>query len=139
MRVILDTNVVVSGICFPKSICGQILQNPLDGMKLVWSVELIGEVFRVISRSKLDRYAPLESRLAAARAAIASGNLISIGQISRQCRDRNDDHILQLAVDGMADYIVTGDEDLLVHNPFAGVGIVNPKQFWSLRSSSPEA
>ena len=101
-------------------------------MELIWSSELVAEVFRVISSSKLDRYVPLKHRLAVARVLVASGSLITIGEVKNLCRDPNHDHILQLAVDGMANYIVTGDQDLLVQNPFAGASIVNPKQFLSL-------
>ena len=119
------------GQVVPKSPCGLILLNPLDDMELVRSDELISEVFRVISRSKLDRYAPLERRLAAARVLIASGKLITLGEVTRQCRDPMDDHILQLAVDGKADYIVTGDQDLLVLNPFADASIVTPTEILS--------
>ena len=45
------------------------------------------------------------------------------------CRDPEDDHILELAVNGNATYIVTGDADLLVLNPFRGVKILTPAEF----------
>ena len=48
------------------------------------------------------------------------------------CRDAGDAHILGLAEAGKADYIVTGDDDLLVLKRFARCRIVTPRQFWSL-------
>ena len=45
------------------------------------------------------------------------------------CRDPEDDKILELALNGRADYIVTGDDDLLVMNPFRGIAILTPAQF----------
>ena len=45
------------------------------------------------------------------------------------CRDPKDNQILEVAVDGKADVIVTGDNDLLVLHPFRGVPIVGPAEF----------
>jgi uncharacterized protein len=46
-----------------------------------------------------------------------------------ECRDPNDNKFLELAVAGNADYIVTGDKDLLVLNPFRNIRIITPKEF----------
>ena len=45
------------------------------------------------------------------------------------CRDPKDDQILELAVSGNADCIVTGDDDLLTLNPFRGIAIITPADF----------
>lgn len=45
------------------------------------------------------------------------------------CRDRSDNMVLEAAVAGQADYIVTGDEDLLVLRLFEGIRIVEPAEF----------
>ncbi len=45
------------------------------------------------------------------------------------CRDPKDNMILELAVAGNADFIVTGDQDLLTLNPFRKIKIVNPVNF----------
>ena len=45
------------------------------------------------------------------------------------CRDATDDKFLELAVNGKADMIVSGDADLLVLNPFRGIPIVSPAAF----------
>ena len=45
------------------------------------------------------------------------------------CRDATDDKFLELAVNGKADVIVSGDADLLVLNPFRGIPIVTPAAF----------
>ena len=46
--------------------------------------------------------------------------------IVQACRDPKDDRILELAVNGNATTVVTGDDDLLVLNPFRGIPIVTP-------------
>jgi len=45
------------------------------------------------------------------------------------CRDPKDNHILALAVDGEARYLITGDSDLLVLSPFRAMEIVTPARF----------
>ena len=47
------------------------------------------------------------------------------------CRDPDDDTILALAATGRADVIITEDDDLLVLNPFDGIRILRPREFWS--------
>jgi predicted nucleic acid-binding protein len=45
------------------------------------------------------------------------------------CRDPNDDMVLECAVVSGAQFIVTGDKDLLVLNPYSGIQIVTPAEF----------
>ena len=49
------------------------------------------------------------------------------------CRDPRDDKFLEVAVNGMADLIVTGDDDLLVLDRFRPTRILTPKQFLEMR------
>lgn len=44
-------------------------------------------------------------------------------------RDRKDNILLELAASGDADYLITGDRDLLVLNPFRGTEILTPREF----------
>jgi predicted nucleic acid-binding protein len=50
------------------------------------------------------------------------------------CRDPNDNHILELAVSGKADVIVTGDTDILVLHPFQGIAVLNPQGYLKMGS-----
>ncbi len=56
-----------------------------------------------------------------------SGNL-------RVCRDPNDDMVLECAVVSGAQFIITGDKDLLVLDPYKGIRIVNPAEFLAQES-----
>ena len=53
---------------------------------------------------------------------------------SAACRDPKDNKFLELAVAGSAGYLISGDEDLLVLNPFRGIRIVTPAEFTALAS-----
>lgn len=57
---------------------------------------------------------------------------VEIIQSFSVCRDPKDDKFLELAVNGNADYIVTGDRDLLVLNPFQNIAILSVSEFLAL-------
>lgn len=45
------------------------------------------------------------------------------------CRDIKDNFILEMAVNGKVDYIITGDKDLLIMSPYKGINIITYKEF----------
>jgi uncharacterized protein len=55
--------------------------------------------------------------------------MIEINDTIAACRDPKDDKLLELAVGGNADFLITGDKDLLVLNPFRAVKIITPREF----------
>ena len=63
---------------------------------------------------------------------IGDAEIVDITESVQVCRDPKDGRILELAVNGDADYIVTGDSDLLVLNPFRGIEILRPSDFVEL-------
>ncbi|MHB8089644.1 MAG: putative toxin-antitoxin system toxin component, PIN family, partial [Anaerolineaceae bacterium] len=48
------------------------------------------------------------------------------------CRDKDDDNIIALAVSAGANFIVTGDKDLLVLKKYLSIRIVSPREFWEI-------
>ncbi len=60
---------------------------------------------------------------------LAKAELVTIAERIVACRDRKDDKFLELAVNGRADLIVSGDNDLLALNPFRNIPIVSPAAF----------
>lgn len=60
---------------------------------------------------------------------LAAAELVTITEPITACRDPKDDKFLELAVNGHADLIVSGDADLLALNPFRGIPIVTPAAF----------
>ena len=67
----------------------------------------------------------------------AAAELVSITQRISGCRDPKDNKFLELAVNGHADVIVSGDADLLVLDVFQGIPIVNPAAFTHGRVMRP--
>jgi putative PIN family toxin of toxin-antitoxin system len=57
---------------------------------------------------------------------------IIISEQIKICRDEKDNKFLELAVNGNADFIITGDKDLLVLNPFRTIRIISPSLFFRI-------
>ena len=57
---------------------------------------------------------------------MASAEYVEITERISACRDPTDDKFLELAVNGRADWVVSGDADLLVLSPFRGIPVVSP-------------
>ena len=68
-------------------------------------------------------------------ALVDAGVLVDITESISVCRDAKDNMILELAISGRADVIVTGDSDLLVLNPFQGMAVLVPQMFLTKYSS----
>lgn len=105
------------------------MQYRSEIVRFAWSDLLIAEVSEVIARPKFDRYVRRELRVDTADALLASGPVFPLDGSTRLCRDPGDDHLLELARVAKANYLVTGDRDLLVLDPFQDTRIVSPAMF----------
>ena len=72
------------------------------------------------------------SEISAIVSEAASEILHNLGPIPNICRDPNDDMIIICAIDGTADYIVTGDEDLMILKNYEDILSINPRNFEAL-------
>jgi uncharacterized protein len=129
LRFVLDTNVVVSALLLADSIPRPAFDKALEQGTILISVPVILELADVLSRKKLNKYLLEDERMRFLIGLLKETELIDTTEPIAICRDPNDDKFLELAVDGNADYIVTGDADLLVLHPFRGIQILTPKDF----------
>jgi putative PIN family toxin of toxin-antitoxin system len=128
MRVVVDTNVLVSAALKRQSTPGMaaLLVERRGG--LLKSLATERQLFEVVARPRLASLIDLEAR-SWLRKLMAAAELVRITERIAACRDPTDDKFLELAVDGHADLIVSGDGDLLVLNPFREIPIVTPAVF----------
>ena len=129
MRVVFDTNVMVSALLFERSTPAQAFFGALRQEEILISAPLALEIHRVLYRKKFDHYLTNEQRESFLIAFVQSTTLIEISQTVDICRDPKDNMLLELSLSGQADAIVTGDSDLLVLNPFKQIVILQPKDF----------
>ncbi len=132
LRVVLDTNALVSRLLVPASVPAQAFQRAILEHVVLASDATIMELGDVLSRRKFDPYVSVDDRKAFLRLLGRVVELVTVLHVVRACRDPKDDKIFELAVNGAADLIVTGDADLLAMNPFRAAGIVSPADFLHL-------
>lgn len=128
MRIVLDTNVFVSGVFFgghPYRILDAWRQSHVT---LTLSAEILDE-YRRVGEDLGRRYqgADLAPFL---RLVVAHGRFVEPGRLPAPvCRDPDDDKFLACAVAGRARAIVSGDKDLLTLSEFHTIPILTPRQF----------
>lgn len=123
MRVLLDTNVLISGVLFggiPRTLLEHAIRGQLD---LVTSPTLLDELEDVLVRS--FEFPPLLGR--AIRAELESlAEIVVPTEVPTVSRDPDDDQVLAAAVLGRVEAIVTGDRDLLVLESHDEIPILSP-------------
>ena len=128
MRVVLDTNVIVSAAIKAGSPPYEVVLWLIANGGLLISSMTEEEVLLVLERPRLAQivrpdFIPLVRTLMAGAEPVTLAERISI------CRDAEDDKFLELAVNGHADVAVSGDADLLSLHPFRGIPIEIPAAF----------
>jgi putative PIN family toxin of toxin-antitoxin system len=126
MKIVLDANVIIAAFA-ARGLCESIMEVCLSEHEIVLSDDLFDEILRNL-RLKIK---------------LPTNIVRNIGEFLREhanisipaplasdiCRDPDDIKILGLAIVSNADYIVTGDKDLLVLKSFQGIPILNPRSF----------
>ena len=127
-RVILDTNLWISFLISKKF-------NAIDSLiysgkiVLIFSEESLEEFITVTRRPKISKYFPQSAIDELLSLFHKYGKLIKVESNITQCRDLKDNFLLNLAIDSNADYIVTGDSDLLSLNRINNTKIITWNDF----------
>jgi putative PIN family toxin of toxin-antitoxin system len=131
MIVVFDTNVLIAAI-ITEGICSKLLRRArADEFSLISCPFILKELRRILSKKfrlpRNDMAAAMELVSETFRQVIEHSL-----KITHICRDADDDNIIACAVAAKADYLVTGDSDLLKIRSFQGVKIVTPRDFEAL-------
>jgi putative PIN family toxin of toxin-antitoxin system len=137
-RIVLDTNVFISGVLAFNSIPGLTVQSAMRAGTLLVSDATFFELSEVLQRRKFARLASDESVKSFRGNYQRVTQMVQVVSHISACRDPRDDKFLELAVDGHADMIVSGDEDLLSLDPFQGIRILSPQAFLMNFAAPPE-
>lgn len=128
-RIVVDTNVLISRLLLPASVPGQAVKKAVDTGQLVVSEATMEELAAVIGRAKFDPYLSIADRQAFVRLLGHIAEMIPVVRAVRACRDPRDDKFLEVAVNGRADLIITGDRALLELDPFMAIAILTPAAY----------
>lgn len=136
MRIVVDTNVLISAALKDKSVPALAVHLVQQQHVLLKSIATERQLIAVSERPYL---APLIAPAAHAwlRQLLVNAERVQITVHISACRDPTKDKFLELAINGSADLILSGDADLLVLDPFRGIPIVTPAMF--VRSRGSEA
>ena len=130
LRIVVDTNVFISASLAEHSISRRAVFSIFNhGGTLLLSQEVLAEIEEVLNRSKLNKFSRQEDRILFFRSLICEAEFINVSSRITDCPDPKDNKFLELAVDGNADYILSGDSDLIDLNPFKGIKIISPGDF----------
>ncbi|MGH6919702.1 MAG: putative toxin-antitoxin system toxin component, PIN family [Geminicoccaceae bacterium] len=125
-RIVVDTNVLISRLLLPASVPGRATRQTVDAGQLLVSEATMAELTAVLGRTKFDPYLSIADRQEFIRLLGRIAELVPIVRVVRACRDPGDDKFLEVAVNGRADLIITGDRDLLALDPFMDIAILSP-------------
>ena len=129
LQFVIDTNVLVSSILIKKSSSDFVLKKARSLGILLFSEATFQELQTTLSRSKFDRYVSLQVRSEFIFRLRLESELVEIVERVDLCRDEKDNKFLEVAINGKADYLITGDNDLLVLRPFQDVKIMTINEF----------
>lgn len=133
MKVVIDTNVYVSGVLWNGNE-SKIVDMCMDGiLENHTSIDILSEVERVLSYRKFNLTNEEIDKLL--KIYFSFSRLVSIKVKSDiKSRDPADNKILECAVVTNVDYIITGDEDLLVMKDVEGIRIISSRDFLEMIS-----
>ncbi|MGL5033747.1 MAG: putative toxin-antitoxin system toxin component, PIN family [Microcystaceae cyanobacterium] len=129
-RLVFDTNVLVSAFLAPNSIPAQSLNWGEDNGIILYSLDTLLEITSVLERPKFAKYLDVDDVQGLSNRIRLNWLLIPIIQQIKLCRDTKDDKFIELAINGDASHLVTGDQDLLILHPIQTISVVSPRTFW---------
>jgi putative PIN family toxin of toxin-antitoxin system len=132
VRVVVDTNILISAVIRPLGTVGLVLRHLRDGHYiLIYSEPILTEIVDVLNRPTIrDKYGLTQADIETIIGLVLlRGEVIIPKRRITVCRDPKDNMILEAAIDGSADMIISGDQDLLSMRTFEGIAILTPAEF----------
>lgn len=131
MRIVFDTNVLVSALVFNSTNARNVLQLAIREHIVLFSSPTFSELSATLLSSKFSGIINIETIIRFLHNLKKAGIFITPSESILACRDPKDNKFLELAIAGKAACIVTGDKDLLILNPFRNIRIITSKEFLS--------
>lgn len=128
MRIIIDTNIWISYLISKRMKALDAFFERTDYV-LLFSQSLLDELIEVTQRTKFKKYFNQDDIYKVLKMLELKSELINVSSQISICRDEKDNYLLSLAVDGKADFLITGDDDLLIIRKINHTEIVSYKEF----------
>jgi len=128
-RCVVDTNVLISALLSAEGVPNRVVDTVLHHGGLLLSTDVFEELEETLHRPKFDTYLRTEDREGYLALIQGASQFVEVTDHVEECRDPDDDKFLELAVNGNADVIISGDADLRVMNSFRGIPVLSPDEF----------
>lgn len=128
MKVVIDTNVVVSALFFGG--------KPRNLIELLINKDLDAYITQEITEEYKDTVAYLQRKYGDKQISVPLAHIISSCKLIKKetdikiCRDPDDDKFISCAIDAKCLYIISGDKDLLAIKQYKGIQIVTVTEFF---------
>jgi putative PIN family toxin of toxin-antitoxin system len=132
MRAVIDTNIIIRSVIKPTGTVGPVLGRLRSGeFKAIYSEPILDEMLAKLALPRIrKKYRIGDEDVEALLSLLAlRGELVHPTRSVRACRDPDDDMFIEAALEGKAEWLVTGDRDLLALEKFEGVRFVTPRTF----------
>lgn len=127
---VIDTNILISGLLFPKSSPNLAVKKALSGYTICVSQATFDEFLEVSARPKFAKYFGVQERAEFIANLLDAVKFVEIKETITDCQDPKDNKFLEVAISAKAKYLVTGDKkDLLSMNPYRNVEIISVSEF----------
>ena len=127
MKLVLDSNIIIAAYA-GRGLCNSLFELCLDRYIIIISEYILDEIYRTLHK-KLKM--PLDNVQIIIEYLKEFCILSTYNKITENiCRDKSDNDIISLAVENDVDYLITGDQDLLVLKKFKKIKIISPREFW---------
>jgi uncharacterized protein len=133
VRLLLDTNVLVAAL-IARGTCGDLLEHCVRHHVVISSPPLLDELRDVLTRKFRQRAADVRATVRLFEETFTLVTLVPLE--APACRDPDDDVVLATARAGECVTIITGDQDLLILDPFQGIRVLTPSGFWKWESEA---
>lgn len=129
LRVVVDTNVLISALMNGRSVSAEALNRAIENFIVLSSIQTWNEIESKLYNPKFDKYWDNTARTLFLENLSMQTKFVDIISSVTDCRDKDDNKFLNLAIDGEAHLIISGDNDLRVLHPYQNIPILSPSGF----------
>jgi uncharacterized protein len=130
LKIVIDTNLWVSMAMGSKVVSEQMMRIiGNSNFELFISSELLEELVETLKKPRLQKHLSLDRTKFLFDLIWMKTQLVNVSVDLKLCRDPKDDFIINLATEIEAQYIITGDFDLLVMNPIGSIEVLTISTF----------
>jgi len=136
-KIIIDTNIWISFL-IGKSL--KRLQHYIDSqsVKIIICDEQVQELLEVFETPKIQKYFSRDQVMGFFELLDESSEKVDLKTKVDLCRDKKDNYLISLAIDSKADFLITGDKDLLVLKKVENTSMIKFNEFEKLMTQRPK-